>query len=232
METKKSARADLERKKSYFLEIGLIVSLTLVITLFSWSQKARIAQVADYTADPSAYEELPQVTVQEDKRPQAPQHATRAVISDIMVIRPNDAQIDPTLTFLDLPPDLPVVDINKFREFTGEPEVGGEDIPVLIAETMPTFHGGNIDVFREWCWQNLVYPIRAAENGIAGTISVKFVVEKDGTVSSVEVLRGVDRDLDREAVRVVSSSPRWEPGKNRNIPVRTYIVVPIQFVLE
>ena len=112
METKKSAHADLERKKSYFLEIGLIVSLALVIALFSWSQKARIVQVTDYAVDPSAYEELPQVTIQEDKRPQAPQNATRAVISDIMVIRPNDAQSDPTVTLLDLTPDIEVVDIN------------------------------------------------------------------------------------------------------------------------
>lgn len=232
METKKSPHADLERKKSYFLEIGLIVSLSLVITLFSWSQKERIVQVADHAANPFTYEELPQVTVQEDKRPQAPQNATRAVISDIMVIRPNDARIDPTLTFLDLPPDLPVVDIHKFREFTGEPQVPGEDIPVLVAETMPTFQGGNIDVFREWCFLNVHYPDAAVDNGSEGIVSVKFVVEKDGTVSNVEVLRGVDRYLDQEAIRVVSSSPKWEPGKNRNIPVRTYIVVPIQFVLE
>jgi protein TonB len=97
---------------------------------------------------------------------------------------------------------------------------------------MPGFGGGDSNKFREYIARNLKYPEVAAENGIQGRVFVQFVVEPDGRVSNVKVVRGVDPALDREAVRVVESSPPWKPGKQRGKPVRVSFTFPIIFVLQ
>ena len=102
----------------------------------------------------------------------------------------------------------------------------------FIVEDMPTFQGQDHEYFRQWIQENMRYPQRAAEAGISGRVIVQFVVEPDGSISSVEVVRGVDRSLDEEAIRVIENSPRWEPGKQRGEPVRVRFTFPINFVLE
>ena len=86
--------------------------------------------------------------------------------------------------------------------------------------------------FREWIAQNLRYPEIAAENGISGKVYVQFAVNSKGEVVDAVVVRGVDPALDREAIRVVSSSPKWMPGKQRGKPVKVQVTLPINFVLQ
>jgi len=105
-----------------------------------------------------------------------------------------------------------------------------EDIFVIV-EQMPTFQGKPADKFREFIAANLKYPDIAVENGIQGRVFVSFVVEPNGELSNVRVVRGVDPSLDKEAVRVVELSPRWEPGKQRGQTVRVRFTFPIIFVL-
>ena len=105
-----------------------------------------------------------------------------------------------------------------------------DEEPVIIAETMPSFQGGDVNAFARWCSKNIKYPSAAADNGSQGKVTVQFVVERDGSVSNITILRGVDKYLDEEAIRVVQSSPKWQPGANRGKPVRVYIQVPINFV--
>ena len=102
----------------------------------------------------------------------------------------------------------------------------------FIVEDMPSFQGKGQDGFRTYIAQNLRYPEIAAENGISGRVFVSFVVEPNGAVTSVKVVRGVDPALDAEAVRVVKSSPKWAPGKQRGKPVRVSFTFPINFVLQ
>lgn len=232
MELKKSPKADLENKRSIFLEIGIIVALAACIGMFSWSQKERVVEIVEQT--PVVVEtEMTEVTVQEDKRPPAPMKTQAVVLSDLLNVVKNDAKIEQTMNILDLDvtTDL-AVDVTQFGgTYEGEGEVEEEE-PVIIAETMPSFQGGDINAFAQWCGKHIVYPAAAADNGSQGKVIVQFVVERDGSISHVTILRGVDKFLDEEAARVVKSAPKWSPGANRGKPVRVYVQVPINFVLE
>ena len=97
---------------------------------------------------------------------------------------------------------------------------------------MPTFQGKDVNAFRDWVAKRLKYPEIAAENGISGRVFVRFVVEPNGVVDNVTVVRGVDPALDAEAIRVVKSSPKWSPGKQRGKAVRVAYTIPIVFVLQ
>lgn len=108
-----------------------------------------------------------------------------------------------------------------------------QDTPVFfIVEEMPDFQGKGIEGFREWVAQNLRYPGSAAKDSIAGRVYVQFVVNSDGHVDRVKVARGVNPDLDQEAVRVVKSSPKWAPGKQRGKVVNVAYTIPIIFSLD
>ena len=113
---------------------------------------------------------------------------------------------------------------------TGEGAYGQGDVFFLV-EVMPTFRGGGLDKFREWLYKRTNYPQAAIDKKIKGTVFLTFIVEKDGSVSNVEVLKGVDPLLDSEAVRVISESPKWTPGLQRGQPVRIRYQVPMSFTL-
>lgn len=106
----------------------------------------------------------------------------------------------------------------------------------FIVEDMPEFQGGtdstSIQIFRNWIMKNLEYPPIAMENGIEGTVYATFVIGKNGEVESPKVLRGVDPALDAEAIKVLKSSPKWKPGKQRGIDVRVAMSLPIKFILD
>ena len=111
-----------------------------------------------------------------------------------------------------------------------EPEPVKEEEIFVAVEQQPEFPGGTAALMK-WLASNVRYPQMALENGISGRVIVKFVVEKDGSVSGVTLVRGVDKDLDREAIRVVKSMPKWQPGKNNGQPVRCYFNLPVNFKL-
>lgn len=111
-------------------------------------------------------------------------------------------------------------------------EEAKEEEVFLVVEEMPSFGSGDANGFRTWVSQNMKYPEVAAENGIQGRVFVQFVVEADGRLTNVRVIRGVDPALDKEAIRVIESSPKWNPGKQRGKPVRVSYTFPITFVLQ
>lgn len=232
MELKKSPKADLENKRSYFLEIGIIVALAACIAMFSWSQKERVIEVVEQPVV-AVETEMTEVTVQEDKRPPAPMKTQAVVLSDLLNVVKNDAKIEQTINILDLDvtQDL-AVDVTRFGgNYQGEGEIE-EDVPVVIAEEMPTFQGGDINAFSRWCAKNLIYPPIARDNGSEGRVTIQFVVERDGSISHITVLRGVDKYLNDAAMEVIKKSPKWKAGSNRGKPVRVYVQVPINFKLE
>ena len=108
-------------------------------------------------------------------------------------------------------------------EYSGESEV------FAVVEEMPKFPGGNV---QKWISKHIKYPMIAQENNIQGKVFVQFVIEKDGSVSNVKVTRSVDPSLDKEAIRVIQSMPKWTPGKQRQKPVRVSFTVPINFQLQ
>jgi protein TonB len=101
----------------------------------------------------------------------------------------------------------------------------------VVVEEMPEFPGG-VTALRKYLAESVKYPVIAQENGIQGKVYVNFVVNKDGSVSNAKIARGVDPSLDQEALRVVSTLPKWKPGKQRGQPVRVSYTVPINFQLQ
>lgn len=125
-------------------------------------------------------------------------------------------------------------EVLKAKEVIAEPEPPKheeEDKVFDIVEQQPMFPGGQTALMK-YLSEHTKYPVVAQENGVQGRVTVQFVVEKDGSISDVHVLRGVDPSLDKEAVRVVKSMPRWTPGKQNGINVRVNYRVPVLFRLQ
>ena len=120
----------------------------------------------------------------------------------------------------------------EYVEGPEEEEIEEEAIPFQLVETKPSFRGGDANQFSKWVNERLVYPEIAKENGVQGKVMLQFTVESDGRVTNVRVLRGVDPSIDKEAVRVVSSSPKWSPGKQRDRAVRVTYTFPVIFQLR
>ncbi|MGB8491335.1 MAG: energy transducer TonB, partial [Bacteroidales bacterium] len=106
----------------------------------------------------------------------------------------------------------------------------GNDEPFFQVEVMPTFRGGDFSKFADWVGKRTNYPEAAIKKKIRGTVYLTFVVEKDGTVTNVTVVRGVDPLLDNEAVKAVAESPKWSPGLQRGQPVRVRFLIPLSFL--
>ena len=115
---------------------------------------------------------------------------------------------------------------------TNEGILDEESVPFQLVEEKPTFNGGDANEFSKWVNEHLEYPETAKENGIQGRVTLQFTVKADGSVSNVKVLRGVDSSLDKEAVRVVSSSPKWKPGRQRDNAVNVTYTFPVIFQLR
>lgn len=126
--------------------------------------------------------------------------------------------------------DAPALQEGTITYMFGEEEVDeGEAIPFQLVEDKPSFQGRDANEFSKWVNQRLVYPEEAKNNGVQGRVTLQFTVGKDGTIRNVRVLRGIDPALDREAVRVVSMSPKWKPGKQRGAPVPVTYTFPVIF---
>ncbi|MCH5240373.1 MAG: energy transducer TonB [Muribaculaceae bacterium] len=112
-----------------------------------------------------------------------------------------------------------------------EPEKPKEEEIFVAVEQQAEFPGGQAALMK-WLSNNIRYPEAAQQNDIQGRVVVKFVVEKDGSIGHAEIARGVDKDLDREALRVVNKMPKWQPGKNNGVAVRSYFNLPVTFKLQ
>lgn len=113
-----------------------------------------------------------------------------------------------------------------------EPEPAPKEDEIFQAvEQQAEFPGGTAALMK-WLSNNIRYPEAAAQNDVQGRVIVKFVVEKDGSVSGAQILKGVDKDLDKEALRVVGKMPKWQPGKNNGVTVRSYFTLPVMFKLQ
>lgn len=229
MEAKKTPKADLENKRGMFLQIGLMLTLLIIIGLFSWSQSEQKVETMSATGE-VVEQDVMDVTVQEQKQPE-PVKVETAALSDFIKVVKNDAKIDQEFTFLD-DFDTEALSNMEVKTFAKKEEAIEEEIPIFSAEEMPKFQGKDINEFRKWVVSNLVYPQLAQENGISGRVTIQFVIERDGKLSNVEVIRGVDRELDAAAVKTVSSSPKWTPGKNNGKPVRIKYIIPVDFTLN
>ena len=226
MEIKKSPKADLKNKRGLLLEVSLVISLLLVIVAFSYTPKEKRVEKIDLQVAP-VEEQIVEITRQDQKPPEAPRKVEVKVIADLLQVVTNDTKITTEVDFTEFDEDVEVVQTVPVEE-----EVVEDDQPFLIAETMPSFQGGDLNTFRNWVQQNVKFPQIALENGIQGRVVLSFVIEKDGRLTNIQVLQTPDRSLSEEAVRVLSKSPKWSPGKQRNQVVRVKYTLPVDFRVQ
>lgn len=229
MEIKKSDKANLENKKFMFLEIGMIVALLIVFFAFEWTtRETNVDALVDTTM---AIEEEEIINIDQNTPPPPPATPDVPVLSDEIDIVDDDVKVDDIIINTEDDANLGV-EIVDYVAQVEEEVVEEEAIPFQLVEKQPSFKGGGPNEFTKWVNQRLVYPEIAKENGVQGRVTLQFTVEKDGSVSNVKVLRGVDPSLDKEAVRVVSSSPKWVPGKQRDRAVKVTYTFPVIFQLR
>jgi len=230
MEVKKSKKASLENKRLLFVEIGFVVSLLIVLGAFSFTSRDKKTAVFEDVNQELIEEEI--IPITQDTPPPPPETPKIPILSDQIDIVDDEIQVDDDL-FMNLEDNANMgVDIMDYVEEAEEEEVEEEAIPFQLVEEKPTFQGGDANEFSKWVNSRLVYPEIAKENGVQGRVTLQFTVNPDGTVSNVKVLRGVDSSLDKEAVRVVSSSPKWKPGKQRDRAVKVTYTFPVIFQLR
>ena len=230
MEIKKSVKASLENKRLLFTEIGFVIALLVVYGAFEYSSKEKAASILD--GDNQIVEVEDMVPITQETPPPPPEAPKIPILSDQIDIVDDDIQLDDDL-FMNLEDNNQAVEIQDYKEaVVEEEEVEEEAIPFQLVEEKPSFNGGDANEFSKWVNSKLVYPEIAKENGVQGRVTLQFTVNADGTVSNVKVLRGVDSSLDKEAVRVVSSSPKWKPGKQRDRAVKVTYTFPVIFQLR
>lgn len=227
MEVKKTPKADLESKKTVFLQIGLVVALSLVLVAFEWTSTDVNVDFSLQDEDIEVEEEIIPITRQEEVKPPPP--PPPPAVADILNIVEDDVELDEELEIMDT--EMSQDDIVDFSNMVFEEETREEGEIFMIVEEMPEFPGGT-EALQKYLAQSVRYPVIAQENGIQGRVYIQFVINQNGEVTNATILRGVDPSLDREALRVVEAMPKWKPGKQRNRPVRVSYTVPINFVLQ
>ena len=229
MEVKKTPKASLENKRALFIEIGLIVALAVVYIAFNWTSKD--VQVSTLEAENQVVQEEEIIPITQETPPPPPEAPKIPVLSDQIDIVDDEIEVDNDFLSLEDSDDMGV-EIMDYVENVQEEVVEEEAIPFQLVEEKPSFMGGHANQSSAWVNKRLVSPEIAKENGVQGRVTLQFTVEKDGSVTKVKVLRGVDPSLDKEAVRVVSMSPKWKPGKQRDRAVPVTYTFPVYFQLR
>jgi len=228
MDLKKSHKANLERRQGGRFILGLIITLSLILISFEWTtittKLAEVNAAPEIDFDMDMVDNIRREEIKPPSKPELPPIAP--------VIKPVDE-------------DIPMPEIDWSTEVTPGTQISFENFPEpepeyidpqkerFIVEIMPTFNGGVPNVeFYKYILKNLRYPELAAQNNISGRVIVKFVINPEGRLIQAEVIRSVHPDLDNEALRVITSSPLWEPGIQSGHRVSVTFVFPISFVLR
>ncbi len=223
MEAKKNPKADLNKKTGLFLNIGLVVSLLLVITAFEWrfyddGELMDLGQVSD------EFEDVMEIPPTEQPPPPPPKIQQPEIIEV-----PDEEEIEEEIE-VDL--DVEITEETVVEDIVFDEPVEEEVAEEIftIVEDQPAPKGG-MAAFYEYVGKKLKYPAQARRMGIEGKVFVEFVVDKDGTITDVKAIKGIGAGCDEEAIRVIQASPKWNPGKQRGRPVKVRMILPITFKL-
>lgn len=221
----KTRKTDLERKKGLFFQLGLIASLAIVLTAFEWQSSG-----GDFTIpiNDRPFEAPIDMVILDPSKIVTPPPPV-IPFAEIILIHENNALdiIENPDIFVDVKTDIITHLINR----TYEDDVV-ETIPFTLIEKKPTFMGGDYNEFTKWVFSILEYPELAAINGIQGKVILQFIIDTKGNVTDITVIRSPDKLLAEEAVKVVSQSPKWEPGEQREMPAKVIFTFPITFSLK
>ena len=225
MQIKKSQQASLEDKKIVYVLMGFIFVLSLCYIALEWTEK-EVTKYEVVDEDFLIEEEVEiQQTTQETPPPPPP-----PVVQEVEVLNVVEDDVETESIEISTEDNKEEVVIAAPVEAPEEEEE--EEVVFVVVESMPEFPGGQQALFK-YLGDNVKYPVIAQENGIQGRVICQFVVNKDGSIVDIEVVRsGGDPSLDKEAVRVIKSMPKWKPGKQRGKAVRVKYTVPVNFKLQ
>ncbi len=227
-EVKKSPKANIETHKLTSILMGVVVAVSVLFFAFEWSSETKKLDESIIVQDVLAEEEI-EITRRDPAPPPPPpppapetpeilQVVEEKVETRIEINTEDDASKRQLEAYVPPPPPKP-----KVEEVT-------EEIFVVVEE-QPEFPGGNAAMMK-FLSDNIKYPVIAQENGIQGRVITNFVVERDGSITDVQVVRGVDPSLDKEAIRVIQSMPKWKAGRQRGSAVRVRFTLPVVFRLQ
>jgi len=222
MESKKNPKLDYRKKSGLFFNIGLVISLLFVISAFEWKFAEHTTRVGDDFVQ--SVDEILDVPVTEQKvEPPKP----KVVPNIIEVLEEDPLEVD------DINYTWDQFDMAEIEEEIYDEKMPDEEVEEIfdIVQTMPSFDGG-LGEFYKFLGRNLIYPDQARRLGVEGKVYVHFVIDKDGSLSDIKIVRGIGAGCDEEVLRIVNMSPPWNPGKQRGNPVRVRMMLPINFVLE
>ena len=227
MDVKKSPKASLEDKKMLFVMMGLVMVLSLLYIGFEWTDK----EITVYAATDTsllAEEEIEVVQTAQELPPPPPPPAPE-IVEILNVVEDN---VEVASVEINTEDDKnKVVAISAPVTSSAPIEEEEDQVIFQVVEKMPSFPGGDAALFK-FLNENVKYPVIAQENGVQGRAICQFVVNRDGSIVDVEVVRSVDASLDKEAIRVIKSMPKWSPGQQRGKPVRVKYTLPVNFKLQ
>ena len=226
MQLKKSPKASLEDKKLTYVLMGLVLVLSICYVAFEWTEK----EVTKYevTEDLAFIDEEIDIqqTTQETPPPPPPPAGQEVEVLNVVE---DDVEVETIEINTEDDKDVEVVIAPPVEAPVEEEE---EEVIFMVVESMPEFPGGQQALFK-YLAENVKYPVIAQENGIQGRVICQFVVNKDGSIVDVVAVRSSgEPSLDKEAIRVIKSMPKWKPGKQRGKPVRVKYTVPVNFRLQ
>ncbi len=225
MQAKKTPKANLETKKVIWIQLGLIIALVIVFVSLEWKsyEKRELdlgqREVIDIT------EEIIPITEQKVKPPPPPPPKQTLVIN----IVEDDVEIEDDEFEIDAEADEDT-EVEEYIPVEMEEDIVEEAEIFTVVESMPSFPGGEAALYKYLSKTN--YPTMAQESGVQGRVYVTFVVEVDGSITDIRILRGIGGGCDEEAMRVVKAMPRWNPGRQRGQSVRVQFNLPVRFVLQ
>lgn len=221
MELKKNPEADLEKKKGFFFQIGLVLVLALILISFEWKvYDVKVSELGKLKVEQEEEELIP-ITRQELTPPPPPPPKP----TQIEIVKDEEVIKEEVVISTESTEETEVKIVEQVEEVVEEPQI------FTIVEEMPGFPGGEAELFK-YLAGNIKYPAMAKDAGISGIVYVTFVVMETGKINDVKVLRGIGGGCDEEAIRVVKNMPSWKPGKQRGKPVRVQFNLPIRFTLK
>ena len=226
MQLKKSPKASLEDKKLTYVLMGLALVLSICYVAFEWTEK----EVTKYEVTDTEFffeEEIDIQQTSQETPPPPPPPAVQEV--EVLNVVEDDVETETIEINTEDDKDVEVVIAPPVEAPVEEEE---EEVIFMVVESMPEFPGGQQALFK-YLAENVKYPVIAQENGIQGRVICQFVVNKDGSIVDVVAVRSSgEASLDKEAIRVIKSMPKWKPGKQRGKPVRVKYTVPVNFRLQ
>ena len=226
MQLKKSPKASLEDKKLTYVLMGLVLVLSICYVAFEWTEK----EVTKYEVTDTDFffeEEIDIQQTTQETPPPPPPPAVQEV--EVLNVVEDDVEVETIEINTEDDKDVEVIIAPPVEAPVEEEE---EEVIFMVVETMPEFPGGQQALFK-YLGENVKYPVIAQENGIQGRVICQFVVNKDGSIVEAVVVRSSgEPSLDKEALRVINSMPKWKPGKQRGKPVRVKYTVPVNFRLQ